>query len=469
MALGVDGLVSGLDTTSLINQLMQVEAGPQTALKSKQSSTKALVTALQALNTKTASLGTTAATAAKPESWSVWKASVTGGAATAPGAGATASASASAQPGTLTFTVDAVAQAQLSVTKVFSAASELFPTQPPTVTIQKADGTLVSVQPTTGDLAAVTKAINDASAAGVKATAVKVADGSYRLQFTGTTTGTAGAFTVYAGTSEQVTAGTATKISGDTAVRAATDATVTLWKDSAYEKSFTQSSNTFTGLMTGVDITVSAVTGPADQPVTVTVARNDEALEKLTSDLVAGLNLVLQEVASRTRTTTTTNSDGSTSVTGGLFTGDGTIRQLAQQLATAASSPVDGRSPSTVGIVIGKDGAFTFDKAKFAAALAADPARVQSTVSALAGRVQEVTTAASDPAKGSLTLKIKGQEGLVKDFGTQIESWDRRLELRRTSLERTYAALEVTLSKMQSQSSWLAGQLSSLSTNWSAD
>ena len=31
----VDGLVSGLDTTSLINSLMQVEAIPQTLLKNK--------------------------------------------------------------------------------------------------------------------------------------------------------------------------------------------------------------------------------------------------------------------------------------------------------------------------------------------------------------------------------------------------------------------------------------------------
>ena len=37
--------------------------------------------------------------------------------------------------------------------------------------------------------------------------------------------------------------------------------------------------------------------------------------------------------------------------------------------------------------------------------------------------------------------------------------------MRRSSLERTYAALEVALSRMNSQSSWLTGQLASLPTN----
>ncbi len=43
-----------------------------------------------------------------------------------------------------------------------------------------------------------------------------------------------------------------------------------------------------------------------------------------------------------------------------------------------------------------------------------------------------------------------------------IADWDVRLEQRRTSLERQYGALEVALGKLQSQSSWLAGQISSL-------
>ncbi len=58
MALSLDGLASGLDTTTLIKSLMQIEAIPQTLLKNKVSATKTMVSALQALNTKVADLAT---------------------------------------------------------------------------------------------------------------------------------------------------------------------------------------------------------------------------------------------------------------------------------------------------------------------------------------------------------------------------------------------------------------------------
>ena len=41
----VDGLVSGLDTTSLVNQLLSAEAAPQTALKTKLQSQQSVISA----------------------------------------------------------------------------------------------------------------------------------------------------------------------------------------------------------------------------------------------------------------------------------------------------------------------------------------------------------------------------------------------------------------------------------------
>ncbi len=53
-------------------------------------------------------------------------------------------------------------------------------------------------------------------------------------------------------------------------------------------------------------------------------------------------------------------------------------------------------------------------------------------------------------------------------MGTRIEDWDRRLAVRKEGLQRTYAALEVTMSNLTSQSNWLAGQLETLNANWSS-
>ncbi|GAB2677840.1 flagellar filament capping protein FliD [Thalassiella azotivora] len=467
--LGIDGLVSGLDTTSLINQLMQVEAMPQTLLKRKQSTTQTLVSALQSLNTKVASLTESAQKTAKPESWDAVtaKSSATS---------VTANATATAQPGSVSFTVEQVAAAKVALSRETLDDSSLVAGIPPAVTVKKADGTFVTVEPTSGSLNDIARALNNAADSGVKATVVRVgvdADDKplYRLQFTGTSTGSDGGFEVYAGTQAEVEGYDAAALAANrldaTEVTAAADARITLWKGTAAEKTFQQSSNTFSGLMTGVDVTVSKVTGAGEDPVTVTVAQDADALKKLASGLVGSLGVVLSEVASRTATTTKTNTDGSTAVTGGLFSGDGAVRQLQQQLTTAMGGAVTTASgelvsPSSVGLVIGRDGTFTFDEAKFSAALTADPARVRDVVTQVADRVAQVASGASDKTDGTLTRKIQGQEGLVKDMGTQIEQWDRRLELRRANLQRTYSALEVTLSGLQSQSSWLAGQLATL-------
>ena len=65
MAGSISGLASGMDTATIINQLMQLEAAPQDRLKTRVSDEKLVVTSLQALNKSTASLATKAEALAK--------------------------------------------------------------------------------------------------------------------------------------------------------------------------------------------------------------------------------------------------------------------------------------------------------------------------------------------------------------------------------------------------------------------
>ncbi len=457
-SLALDGLASGLDTTNFIKSLMQVETVPRNLLVAKQTTTQSFVTALQGLNTRMASLGAAAKKAADPASWQVHTAT-----SSAPST-ATATASSGAQVGSLTFSVDAVATAQVTLTNPFSADAPLTAAVPPVLTIRKSDGSLVEITAQSGSAVDLAKAISDNPDAGVKATAVRVLDGDtpvYRLQLTGAATGAQGSFELFVGTATEVEAATAGPRVDSTSVRTAADATVTLWKGTAAEQSVTQSSNTFTGLMGGIDITVKAVTGTGE-PVTVTVASDLDATKKLASSLVGAIGVVMNEIASQSKTSVTTDETGRTVVTGGRFTGDSAVRGINQQLMTAVGYPVEGRSPASAGITMGKDGTFAFDEEKFAAAYAADPAGTQAVVAGIAARVETLSTQISDPRVGSLSLKIQGQESLVKSYGTQIEGMERRLMLRQQSLEKTYSALEVTLSNLNSQGSWLAGQLAAL-------
>ena len=282
------------------------------------------------------------------------------------------------------------------------------------------------------------------------ASKVAVGAGEYRLQFTATKSGEAGAFTI----SDPGTT--------FTDVKAAQDAEISLWPGTAAAQSVKSSTNTFTDLLPGVSITAKEVTAA---PVTLTVARDDAGITKLASGLVEGVNGIFSYVASKTAVTSTTNTSG-TSTTAGIFAGDSAVRSVNQNILSAASLPVGTppRSPSEIGISITKTGTMEFDEKKFSAALAADPAGTAAKVQEIATRVAAAATTASDKYDGTLTKKITGQQSEVRDLADRISDWDTRLESRKATLQRTYSGLEVALSNMQAQQSWLTAQLGGLSS-----
>jgi flagellar hook-associated protein 2 len=467
VASAIDGLISGLKTTDLINSLMQVEAGPQTLLKQKVAKTTSVVTALQGLNTKLSSLATSSQAAMKPAAWQPVTASSTD-------TSVKATAAAGAPQSSLTFRVEALASKQTSVTSAGTLAG-LFG-QAVTTSATIVTGTGDTAKATTLDLTGVTdlaglaKKINE-SGSGVSATVVNVSATETRLQLTGGATGAAATFDLFGGTvtTAQLTSGTppTAAIKHTDALVSAQDAAIRLWPTSTAGSGTVVKSatNTFTGVVDKLDLTVSKVTPTADAAVTVTVGRDDAALKTLVSGLVANVSTVLSEITSRTKNTTTTAEDGRALVTGGVLSGDSGVRQLQSSVLAAASQPVDGVSPSTVGIVIGRDGTITYDDAKLTAALAADPAKVQKIVTEVATRLDKVATAQSDKTTGALTLKIQAQDAFRKQLDDQVSSWNVRLDMRRTALEKTYAALEVSLSNLNAQSSWLTSQLDALNAN----
>ena len=444
--LAIDGLVSGMDTTALLNSLMQVEAIPQTLLKAKVTSTQSYVTALQSLNAKIASLATMAAAAAKPTAFDVFTA-------TTSSTTVTTAVAAGAQPGQIDFTVNKTAQTQRSL----SAPMSVWPDSPPVLTIVGSDGAATEITAASTSLDDMVKAINT-SGTGVTATKISVGNGEYRLQFEGKTTGSAGAFSLKQGDSAAAALPT-------TAIKAAQDAEITLWAGTAAAQTITSTSNTFSDLLPGVSVTVTAPTAVGADPVSLIVARDDNAVTTLAKDLVTAINDIFTLIKASTKVTSTTDSAGKTTTAAGVLAGDSTVRGVSQRLTSATSQPINGLSPSEYGINITKTGAFEFDADKFQAALTKDPAATQAALQEIASRVSVVSTELSDKYDGTLTTKISSQESLVKNLGNQVTDWDRRLSSRRTSLERIYTAMEVQLGTLNTQSSWLTSQLASLNSS----
>ncbi|GAA2856175.1 flagellar filament capping protein FliD [Paenarthrobacter ilicis] len=460
MGTAIDGLVSGLKTTDLINSFMSVEALPQTQLKTKLAANQTIISTLQSFNTKLTALKDLSVAGSAAGALNLFTAS-----SSAPSI--TAKTTTAASAGSIDLTVTQLAQTQVNVT----AAMTAWPAGggvPDRLTIVDSTGKKTEVVPAGTSLDDVVSAINAASA-GAHAVKVPAGNGTYRLQLTATTPGAAGAFTAYRGTPAQVGDGTAVDLvseAGAAVVKSAQDAQATLYAGTAAAQVLTSGSNTFQDVLPGVSITASAVTAG---PVTVTVASDVAGTTKKAEDLVKSVNDVLGFIAIYSAVSKTTDSKGASVPKAGIFTGNSTVRAVNDQVLAALSRPIAGKSPAEYGINITKAGDFTFDADKFAKSLAADPVATQAAVQGLAARLADAATAASDPYKGAVSGLIKGRESEVRDLGNRIADWDQRLITRRATLQSVYTNMEVVLGGLQSQSAWLSGQISSLSKQSSGE
>jgi flagellar hook-associated protein 2 len=454
----IDGLASGMNTTAMINSLMAVEALPQAQLKTKLASNQSMISALQGLNTRLTMLQATAEAAAKPGALNLFTASTS-----APSLTATTTAAASA--GSIDVTVTRLASTQVNVTAPMTVWPVDAGGAPAKLTIvNDTTGKQTEIAPAGTSLDDVVTAIN-AAAGGVAAVKVPAGDGSYRLQLTATTSGAAGAFKVYQGTAAEVTAGTATDLMADPAaavVKPAQDAEALLYAGTSAEQKITSATNTFKELLPGVSVTATATSAA---PVTVTVASDTPGITKKAEDLVRAVNDVLGFLSDNSAVTTTSTTTGASAAKGGIFTGNSSVRAVSDQLLTAVAAPINGKSPSEYGIVITRNGDFTFDQGKLSAALAADPAGTTAALQEVATRVAAATKSATDPSQGSVTSLIKGRQSEVRDLSNQISDWDQRLSSRRATLQAVYTRMEVLLGGFQSQSAWLSGQLAGLAAS----
>jgi flagellar hook-associated protein 2 len=452
--MSVDGLISGMDTTSLISQLMQAEAGPQTALKSRLATSQTTASAYRTVNTAFAAVRSAAEALLKPDSWTATKATSSDGSAVS------VSATATATPGSLTFSVEQLATAHSVVqqnpawTTATSAAGFA------SLNVFAANGTTLKGSITvggTGTLTDAAAAIN-ASSYDLSAAVVQVGANAFALQVTSKKTGELNGFSLTGG--------------GTFAVNtAAQDAKIKIGTTSPYTVS--SDTNAFASVMPGV--TFTAVKAAPGVPVTATVNADPDKVATTVQSLVDAVNSALQTVK-----TYTNNAKGSTAALRGNFE----VNQMAGQLLDAVSFAIgsDG-SPAKVGFQLTKDGKITFDKAAFTTALKADPALAQRMVggtaagvggdavagtsddvsaSGIAGRILAVAKSASDTTTGSLVKLADGQDSLAKDIQERIDAWDLRLALRKDTLTRQFTAMETALSTLKNQSTWLAGQINGL-------
>jgi flagellar hook-associated protein 2 len=72
----------------------------------------------------------------------------------------------------------------------------------------------------------------------------------------------------------------------------------------------------------------------------------------------------------------------------------------------------------------------------------------------------------TDSFDGYIAFKQESLQDSIDSYTTQIEEMEARLERKREQLLNSFIKMELALQKIQSQSSWLAGQLTAASSGW---
>jgi flagellar hook-associated protein 2 len=381
----IDGLVSGLDTTSIINAIMAQAALPQTNLKNSLALQQAKLLAYQSINTKFATLRTAADALSSADTWQTM-------AVTSSNSSVSASASAGAQAGNFTFDVTQLASGQSSVfANTVSSTSAVVVSGGTQVTITSGSGSPVTVDTGDGSLGAVVAGINNSSS-GVQATAVQISPGQYKLQLTSSSTGANAAFSVTGLDSLGTMQNTATAKDAQITVGAGTPAAYTI----------SSSTNTFSNAIPNMTFTVSQLT----TGVSLQTASDGSGIADKVQAMVDAANAVLTEISDDTKY-------DSQNKAASVLTGDMTAESLRNSILSSVGSMLgNGTSATTVGLSLTKDGQVTFDRDAFETAFAADPASVQGSF---------MPAGAFAPAQPGLTGTITLQKSTD---ATQVGSYD---------------------------------------------
>lgn len=325
MVSSIDGLVSGLSTSSMISQLMQVEAAPQDKLKAKAQTAQSAQNAYQSVNTKLKAIKTAADAMQSLTTWRSLKTESTSASVTAASTGGM-----TGMTGSITFDVDQVARAQVSVVKNIDTTATTYP-RSFTITTgswsdSDADGTNDSFtaagaattitipddqEPTAANIAA---AVN-AAGLNVRATVVNTNGTDGVLQFAGTKTGAGNGFQV------DLSAGGLT--AEDTPSQSAL---LRVNPGTTAEYTVTSDTNTFSGLMPGVAITATK----KEAGVTVTATSDAAAVTAKMQAMVDAMNAALTEVKTQTAYNLGTKK-------GSALTGDSAVREMSQAILGTVS------------------------------------------------------------------------------------------------------------------------------------
>jgi flagellar hook-associated protein 2 len=423
------GLSSGLDSASLVNQLVAAERARATLITNRQSDLNSQKSIVGSLSSALAALGTVArgmdlATEVQPR------------AAASSDARVTVAASSGAAATVHDVRVRQLARGQITASRTFdSAAAGQLGNGSLSITI--GDTTKSIDYSSTDSLADIASRITSAGA-GVSASVLF--DGtSYRLMVAASATGTAAA-------PQFTDSGDGLDLSNPDNIKVdALDAIVDI--DGV---EVTRGRNVIDDAVEGLTLTLVSQHADAEPAATVRVALDNAGLRDKLKAFVTAYNAVNSALHVQLDYTGTRKG-------GNTLFGDATLRQLQGAIGAVMSDGYGSTTAGAVGLVRGKDGALTLDETRLASALAANPDAVTElfVTGGFAAATTKLTDAYTRSGDGIFALKTKAlgdRVGVLQDQADRINAQADSLKAR---LEAQFTALETAMTKLKSQSAYL--------------
>lgn len=435
----ISGISSGIDTKSLVDQIITLERRPAVALQAKIDDNTKRKSALSDVQTALAALQTAAdalKTGTPFESYSV-----TASGADASGKGlVVATASSGASNGNYALIVQQLAAGQKTIATVgASSTAALGASGTFAINGQNVDVT------DTDTLAQVRDKINALTVqSGVRATIVTGGPTDARLILNSTATGAAAAFTVSDVTG--TVAGTTLGLSGPPS-QTAQDAQFTI--DGV---SVSRATNTVTDAIPGVTVTLNA----ADPTRTATLAV--ERFKNTATDAVK----TFVDAYNKVRSLVTSQS-----ASNGALRGDALLRTITGSLSTAVLNP-DGALPGDMaslgaaGISLQKDGTLAVDSTKLSDAYGGRLDDLRALFTSRMGGVSTYLDSLTQAGTGVLAERGTSIDGQSARMTTRISDLDARLDKKRTSLLAQYAKFEASLGRLKSIGDSLTAQITGM-------
>jgi flagellar hook-associated protein 2 len=433
----VDGIVSGIDTTSLISAILSPQQVTIDTLNSRIAQTEDTQSAVATFSDKLTALSDAIKDMNTPSLFQV-------NTATTNSSQFTVTADSDALPGTYSIQVTQLAASQISQSAGFDDADAAVLGLGTFAVTVGATTTNLTIDGTNNNFTALAEALNEVDGISAYVLDTGAAVGRYRLIVQGEDTGAANTFSfdesaLVGGTESPSFATSQTAVDAHLVV-----AGVTVFI----------ASNSSDAIIPGLTLNLLGVGATADSAV---VSRDSTAMQGKLQAVVDAYNAIVDDYELQT----VFNAEAGIR---GPLVGEGTTRSALADLSSMITNrfTVAGTtytSLAELGFETEQDGQLSFDATVFQAAYDADPDAVTTFLTAETGALTSVSDRIDDlyvdETDGLLASRDETLQGIIEDLQEQVEKNETRLTSMAAILRDRFNAMEQTLSRIQATGAFI--------------